>query len=72
MNEHQSMPVLLSALTEAAKAHGIYEEAELSGVYDVNWPEWYARHMARTLAELGFEITKSQPASPSTSEEVSA
>jgi len=71
MDERQSLPVLLAALTEAAKAHGIYEETELAGVYDENWPEWYARHMAHTLAELGFQLTKNQTAVPSTPESIS-
>jgi hypothetical protein len=66
MDEHQSLPVLLSALREAARAHGVYEETELAGVYDENWPEWYARHMARTLAERGFELTEAQTAVPPT------
>lgn len=57
MDERQTVPVLLAALTEAAKAHGAYEEAELGGAYDENWPDWYAHHMARTLAVRGFEIT---------------
>lgn len=57
MDEKQTMTVLLAALTDAARAHGVYEATELAGVYDENWPEWYARHMARALAERGHRIT---------------
>lgn len=52
--------VLLSALKDTAEAHGIYEELALGGVFDKNWPEWYARHMARVLAEQGYTITASE------------
>jgi hypothetical protein len=27
-------------------AHGAYETAELGGVYDRQWPAWYARYLA--------------------------
>jgi hypothetical protein len=29
-------------LVETMDAHGRYEETELQGVYDEEWPEWYA------------------------------
>jgi hypothetical protein len=32
----------LFARTEAA--HGVYETTELNGVYDKDWPRWYAAH----------------------------
>lgn len=44
-------------LRSAAAAHGVYEETELGGVYDQDWPRWYAEHIARSLAEQGLEIT---------------
>lgn len=40
---------LLAALVAAGKAHGEYEERELGGVRDENWPDWYAAHMADDL-----------------------
>lgn len=72
MSKRQSMPVLLTLLTEAAKAHGVYERTELAGQYDENWPEWYARHMARSLTDLGLEITENQTALPPTTEQAPA
>jgi hypothetical protein len=38
----------LLARTEAA--HGVYERAELNGVYDTEWPQWYATR----AVELGI------------------
>jgi uridylate kinase len=29
-------------LAEAQQAHGVYEATELNGVYDREWPRWYA------------------------------
>ena len=29
-------------LSEAEQAHGVFETAELNGVYDQAWPRWYA------------------------------
>jgi hypothetical protein len=49
--------ILLDALTQAAKAHGVHEAEELGGVYDEQWPQWYAEHMTRTLDEAGYRIT---------------
>lgn len=31
-------------LVEAEQAHGVYEAAELNGVYDREWPGWYAAY----------------------------
>ena len=31
-------------LAETEAAHGNYESTELNGVYDEQWPEWYARY----------------------------
>ena len=39
-NQVEALEELL-ARTEAA--HGAYEAAELNGVYDQQWPAWYAR-----------------------------
>lgn len=43
-------------LAAAATAHGEYEAAVLGGVHDVEWPRWYAEHIARSLTEQGLEI----------------
>ncbi|MFD7022618.1 hypothetical protein [Promicromonospora sukumoe] len=52
----QSNEILLDLLKKAATAHGVHEEKELGGVYDEAWPEWYAEHMTRALAEQGYRI----------------
>ena len=44
----------------AAQAHGVYETEKLGGVYDQQWPQWYAEHMTRTLAEMGYRLTKAE------------
>ena len=31
-------------LVQAGEAHGRYEETELNGVYDQEWPRWYAAY----------------------------
>lgn len=31
-------------LVEAERAHGVYEATELGGVYDREWPHWYATY----------------------------
>ena len=36
---------LIDLLGRAGSAHGVYEEGELGGVYDQNWPQWYASYM---------------------------
>ncbi|WP_159537986.1 hypothetical protein [Aeromicrobium sp. 9AM] len=45
--------VVLAALQQAAAAHGVHEAEELGGVYDQEWPRWYAAHMTETLAKAG-------------------
>lgn len=45
-------------LVETADAHGAFEEAELGGVRDEEWPVWYAAHMARVLAERGLQLVE--------------
>jgi hypothetical protein len=39
---------------------GISDEQEL-GVPDPDWPQWYAEHMARTLTEDGYRLTRLDP-----------
>ncbi|MDB5541513.1 MAG: hypothetical protein JWQ89_3240 [Devosia sp.] len=55
--------VLLAALKGAAKAHGAYEAKELGGVYDDNWPQWYAEHMTHALGEAGYRLSRIDPRS---------
>jgi catechol 2,3-dioxygenase-like lactoylglutathione lyase family enzyme len=45
---------LARALRRAAAAHGEHEQRALGGVYDENWPDWYAQFMVAeaTGAEL--------------------
>ncbi|MFI6424312.1 hypothetical protein [Promicromonospora sp. NPDC050880] len=57
--------ILLDLLKQAATAHGVHEKEELGGVYDENWPAWYARHMARALADQGYRIVRdTEPGDP--------
>lgn len=35
---------LEALLAEAESAHGVYETTELNGVYDKDWPRWYAAY----------------------------
>lgn len=50
--------IILDALKKAAAAHGVHEAEELGGVYDEAWPQWYAAHMVRTLADGGFRLSR--------------
>jgi catechol 2,3-dioxygenase-like lactoylglutathione lyase family enzyme len=47
--------ILIKTLKSAAAAHGVHEK-EL-GMPDPDWPQWYAEHMTRTLAEAGYHLT---------------
>lgn len=35
---------ILALLVQAKQAHGVYETTELNGVYDEEWPRWYASY----------------------------
>lgn len=48
--------VILDLLKTAAAAHGAFEAEELGGVYDEEWPEWYAAHMTSALAARGYRL----------------
>ena len=50
------LDVILGLLRDAAQAHGIYEAEQLGGVYDDEWPEWYARRMTDQLAHAGYVL----------------
>jgi hypothetical protein len=44
---------VVALLSQAGSAHGVYEENELNGVYDQNWPDWYAAYLVEHgLGEL--------------------
>jgi len=70
-------------LDQAEAAHGVYETAELNGVYDQAWPSWYAEYAvehgigdlldhavsAETLAEfLGRAFADFKEAKPAPTE----
>src|SRR5687767_13039624 len=47
--EREGMPddrttAVEALLVQAAQAHGVFEESELQGVYDQEWPRWYATY----------------------------
>ena len=60
MNDNDPQPdttaILLDLLKRAAAAHGIHEKNDLGGVYDNDWPQWYAAHMTKALAESGYKL----------------
>jgi hypothetical protein len=49
-------------LVETEAAHGAYEATELNGVYDQEWPRWYAAYaVEHGLGEqLGHEVSGEQ------------
>jgi catechol 2,3-dioxygenase-like lactoylglutathione lyase family enzyme len=47
---------LQESLKSTAAAHGVHEQK--IGKRDEDWPQWYAEHMSRTLAEAGYQITR--------------
>jgi hypothetical protein len=55
--ETTQLEVILDALKRAAKAHGVHEAEVLGGVYDEQWPEWYAAHMLATFEAVGYTLT---------------
>ena len=46
-------------LSETEAAHGVYETTELKGVYDQDWPRWYATYVVEHgIADLlGHAVT---------------
>jgi hypothetical protein len=47
-----------SLLAQTEEAHGVYESAELGGVYDQQWSRWYAEYaVGHGIADLiGHEV----------------
>jgi hypothetical protein len=50
---------IIALLGKAEEAHGAYERAELGGVYDEDWPRWYATYAVDNGigAMLGHDVT---------------
>ena len=50
---------ITALLGRAEEAHGAYEQAELGGVYDEEWPRWYATYAVDNGigAMLGHDVT---------------
>lgn len=48
--------VLEDLLRQTAAVHGSYERERLGGVYDEEWPSWYASFLARALEERGYVL----------------
>ena len=46
-------------LAETEAAHGAFEATELKGVYDQEWPRWYAAYAVEhgIGTQLGHEVT---------------
>lgn len=42
--ESERTDAIRDLLTAAEEAHGAYEATELGGVYDQEWPRWYAAY----------------------------
>jgi hypothetical protein len=57
--------MVAALLGRAGSAHGAYEERELGGVYDEQWPQWYAAFLvAHDLSSLvGVSLTADRVAS---------
>ena len=53
MMQEQAQQQIAALLSETGAAHGVYEEGTLNGVYDQNWPAWYAAYLVeRGLGNL--------------------
>jgi hypothetical protein len=54
-----SIEAIAALLVQAEAAHGVYESTELGGVYDQDWPRWYAHHAVEhgIGALLGHDLT---------------
>jgi hypothetical protein len=43
--QQETERAVAALLAQAGSAHGAYEERDLGGVYDQNWPDWYAAYL---------------------------
>lgn len=50
---------ITTLLVQSEKAHGVYERSELDGVYDQDWPRWYAAYAVEhgIGALVGHDVT---------------
>jgi len=50
---------ITTLLVQSEEAHGVYERSELDGVYDQDWPRWYAAYAVEhgIGALLGHDVT---------------
>ena len=48
--------VVEGLLRGAADAHGVYERDLLDGLYDEDWPAWYAAHIVSALRDSGYRL----------------
>ena len=44
MTGNDRVEAVKTLLAETEQAHGAYEASELNGVYDQEWPRWYAAY----------------------------
>ena len=53
---------VMTLLAQAEQAHGEFETAELGGVYDQDWPRWYAAYAIEhgLGALVGHPVTTDQ------------
>ena len=58
LTDEQTKELLLDLLSKTAAAHGVYENEQLAGQYDEQWPTWYAQHMTEQLSAAGYAITE--------------
>jgi hypothetical protein len=58
VSQIDTVEVVHDALQQAADAHGVHEAEVLGGQHDAEWPQWYAEHIASTLAVNGFTIVR--------------
>ena len=60
MMNDQAQQQIAALLSETGAAHGVYEEGELNGVYDQNWPAWYAAYLVEhglgNLVEVALAV----------------
>jgi len=43
--QHDTRGAIAALLSQTSAEHGAYEERELGGAYDQNWPQWYATYL---------------------------
>ena len=60
--DSERVDALNALLVRTGEAHGRYEETELNGVYDQEWPRWYAAYaVEHGIGDvLGHPVTTAQ------------